>query len=148
MSGVLLDTCAVIMMVAQNRMRAEARQSIIEAGLGDGILISPVTAWEVGLLARRQRPGARTFLPDVQTWISRVMAKPGIRPAAFSFEIALASSTLPDPFHDDPADRLLVTTARFLHLPIVTCDRRTEGKRQRKRFFFEKKNQKTLTDSG
>jgi PIN domain nuclease of toxin-antitoxin system len=124
MAGVLLDTCAVIMIVAQNRMRAEARQSIIEAGLGDGIFISPVTGWELGLLARRHRPGAPTFLPDVKTWMSRVLAKPGIRPTSFSFDIALASSSLPDPFLDDPADRLLVTTARFLHVPIVTCDRR------------------------
>jgi PIN domain nuclease of toxin-antitoxin system len=123
-AAVLLDTCAVIVMMNRRGMRDGARKAIIEAGLGDGIFVSPVTAWEIGLLARRRRPGGLEFLPDVQTWVARVLAAPGFRTAPFTFEIALASSSLPEPFHEDPADRLLVTTARVLQIPLVTSDRR------------------------
>ncbi len=122
--GVLLDTCAVIFMMTERRMRRTAHAAIVEAGLGDGIFVSPVTAWEIGLLARRRRPGTPEFLPDPATWMARVLASPGIRQSPVTVEIALGSSTLPDPFHDDPADRLLVTTARHMGIPIVTSDRR------------------------
>ncbi len=105
-------------------MRAEAHRTIVAAGVSDGIFISPVTAWEIGLLALRPRPGRAEFRPDVQTWMAKVLASPGVRQAPFTFQIALASSSLPEPFHDDPADRLLVATARDLGIPIVTSDRR------------------------
>jgi PIN domain nuclease of toxin-antitoxin system len=123
-SAILLDTCAVIMMMGSRVMRAGAHRAIVEAGVGDGIFVSPVTAWEIGLLARRPRPGRVEFRPDVQTWLAKVLASPGIRQAPLTFEIALASSSLPESFHDDPADWLLVATARDLGIPIVTSDRR------------------------
>jgi hypothetical protein len=35
---------------------------------------------------------------------------------------AIASILLPDPFHKDPADRILVAIARRYQIPLVTCD--------------------------
>ncbi|MHB8530996.1 MAG: PIN domain-containing protein, partial [Caulobacteraceae bacterium] len=46
----------------------------------------------------------------------------GIKPAVFTWEVALASSLLPGTLHSDPADRLLIATARRLGAPIVTRD--------------------------
>lgn len=50
------------------------------------------------------------------------MAQPGVRPAAFTPEIAIGASHLPEPLHGDPADRLLIATARAMAMPIVTRD--------------------------
>ena len=124
MAAVLLDTCAAIDVMNDRPMRTAAREAIIEAGLDGGIFVSPVTAWEIGLLARRPRPGAVEFLPDPRTWMQRLLSGAAVRPAPFTWDIALESSSLPDPFHDDPADRLLVATARHLMLALVTSDRR------------------------
>jgi PIN domain nuclease of toxin-antitoxin system len=55
------------------------------------------------------------------------MAGPSIRPAPFTPEIAIDSSNLPQPLHADPADRLLITTARYLGFPLVTRDRKIEA---------------------
>jgi PIN domain nuclease of toxin-antitoxin system len=64
------------------------------------------------------------FLPDPKTWFGRVLAGPGIKLAPFTPDIAIDASHLPGTLHGDPADRLIVATARHLGLPIVTRDAR------------------------
>lgn len=121
--AVLLDTCAIIWLANGNRLLASAVNAIVEAGVGDGIFVSPISAWEVGLLSRpgRSRPGLQ-FFPDPKTWFARVMSFPGIKPAALTPEVAIDASYLPGDLHADPGDRLIVATARHLGAPVVTRD--------------------------
>jgi len=119
MPSVLLDTCAMIFVATGRAMTPDARQEIRAASLAGAILVSPVSAWEVGLLAARRRV---RFRPDPQTWFQRFMAYPGVRLTPLSPDIAIASSYLPEPLHSDPADRLLIATARALQIPIITRD--------------------------
>ena len=100
-------------------MTPGARQEIRAASLVGGILVSPVSAWEVGLLSARRRI---PFRPDPKTWFQRFMAYPGVRLTPLSPDIAIESSYLPQPLHSDPADRLLIATARALQIPIITRD--------------------------
>lgn len=123
--AVLLDTCAVIWLANGDPLDGPAVAAVIHAGLAEGIFVSPVSAWEVGMLSRI-RPGRSAglrFIPDPKTWFARVMAGPGIREAALSGAIAIDASYLPGEAHGDPADRLLISTARHLGVPIVTRDR-------------------------
>ncbi len=122
----LLDTCAVIWLANGDPMASSATAAILHAGAADGIFVSPISAWEVGLLSRPSagRSLAVQFMPDPKTWFARVMAGPGIREASFTPEIAIDASFLPGELHGDPADWLIVTSARHLGVPIVTRDRR------------------------
>jgi PIN domain nuclease of toxin-antitoxin system len=122
---VLLDTHAAIWFVA-GTLEQPTADIIIAAGRGGGALISPISAWEIGMLGRPRgnRQPRMVFDPDPRLWFDALMAKPIFRPAPFTPEIAIAASFLPGTFHDDPADRLLVATARDLNVPIVTRDRR------------------------
>ena len=122
----LLDTCAVIWLANGDRMAPEAIAAILAAGQADGVLVSLVSAWEVGLLSRKRprHDAALAFMPDARTWFARVMAAPGIRAAPFTPEIAIEASCLPGVLHGDPGDRLIVATARHLGVPVVTRDRR------------------------
>jgi PIN domain nuclease of toxin-antitoxin system len=52
------------------------------------------------------------------------MAGPGIRPAPFTPDIAIDASNLPGEMHGDPADQMIVATARHLGVPVVTRDTR------------------------
>jgi PIN domain nuclease of toxin-antitoxin system len=121
--AVLLDTCAVIYLANGDLMAEPAVDAIIAAGLADGVYISPISAWEIGMLSRPGRPNTIRFLPDPKTWFARLLAVPTIRQAAFTPDIAIDSAHLPSPLHGDPADRLLIATARHLGMPIVTRDR-------------------------
>jgi PIN domain nuclease of toxin-antitoxin system len=120
--GVLLDTCAVIWLAGGAPMASASLEAITEAAMGGGVHVSPVSAWEIGLLSRPRANAGLVFLPDPATWFARVLTGPGIRLAPFSPEIAIAASHLPEPLHGDPADRLLISTARATGLPIVTRD--------------------------
>ena len=118
----LLDTCAVIWL-ANGDLPEPAVGSIVAAARGAGLFVSPISAWEVGMLSnpRGNRP-ALQFLPDPRTWFAKVMARLVVREAALTPEIAIDASYLPGDMHGDPADRLLVATARHLGVPIVTRD--------------------------
>jgi PIN domain nuclease of toxin-antitoxin system len=121
-TAVLLDTCAVIWLANGDPLDAGAKSKIFDAGLAGGVFVSPVSAWEIGMLNRPKAGRNIEFLPDPATWFARFMAGPGIKTAAYTAEIAIAASQLPEPLHGDPADRLLIATARHMAIPIVTRD--------------------------
>ncbi|MDQ2860751.1 MAG: type II toxin-antitoxin system VapC family toxin [Pseudomonadota bacterium] len=123
-AAVLLDTCAVIWLANGDLLKKGAEAAIIHAGRAEGVFVSPICAWEIGLLSRPKAGRGFEFHPDPATWFARFMAGPAIKPAAFTAEIAIAASQLPEPLHGDPADRLLIATARHLAMPIVTRDAR------------------------
>jgi PIN domain nuclease of toxin-antitoxin system len=117
----LLDTHAVLWLDSGESMKSEALQAIDAAAQDGAVLISPVSAWEIGLLVRKERISL-----DINTlaWFERFLALPGVRLVPLTAAAAIASSELPEPFHGDPADRLLVASARELGCPIVTRDRK------------------------
>lgn len=83
------------------------------------IRISAITPWEIGLLASKNRINLHL---DVLAWIREALSKPGVRLAALEPEIAVESTRLPFEMHPDPADRILVATARHLGATLVTAD--------------------------
>jgi PIN domain nuclease of toxin-antitoxin system len=85
---VLLDTCAVIYLANGDPMAEPAMDAIIQAGLADGVYISPISACGIGLLSRTGRPNTVRFLPDPKTRFARLLAVPTIRQAAFTPDIA------------------------------------------------------------
>jgi PIN domain nuclease of toxin-antitoxin system len=118
----LLDTHALIWFV-MGTLRPEAADRLLRAGAADGLLVSSVSAWEIGLLGAERRDDRPHFDPDPRAWFARAMALPGVREIPLTAAMGLEAAFLPKPFHKDPADRLLVATARQLDVPIVTRDR-------------------------
>ena len=123
-AAILLDTNAIIRAQLDRDLGPEARVAIQAAQEEDGILVSVVSAWEIGLLARnRQSPTGRLFQPDAETWFDNVLRAPGVRMAPMNHKIAFAAWNLPEPIHGDPADRLMIAIARELDVPLITRDR-------------------------
>jgi PIN domain nuclease of toxin-antitoxin system len=120
---ILLDTCASIWLFEQQPMSAASLEAIRDAAAMARVLISPISAWEIGLLAQRPR-GTLSFHPSQNDWFTDLLALPGMRLTPLSSRAAIAASYLPGTLHRDPADRLLIATARDLGVPLVTRDRR------------------------
>jgi PIN domain nuclease of toxin-antitoxin system len=117
----LLDTCALIWIMNREPIRPEARKAISIASPSGGVYASPVSAWEIGMLAKR---GRIELQMAAESYVNRVFRLPGLRIAALTPEIAVRSSSLPGDLHDDPADRLLVSTAIVMGLKLITRDKR------------------------
>ena len=68
MTPLLLDTCAVIFIAEGTPMTSQAQGQIRAASIAGLILVSPISAWEVGLLSAKNR---FPFRPDPKTWFHR-----------------------------------------------------------------------------
>jgi PIN domain nuclease of toxin-antitoxin system len=82
--------------------------------------ISAISCWELAKLVEKKRIG---FSILVQTWIRQSLLEKDLRIAGLSPEVAVESTRLQD-FHRDPADQIIVATARILEMPLVTSDQR------------------------
>lgn len=86
----------------------------------DGILyVSIISTWETAMLVKRGRLSLNT---SVHRWTEEALSKPGINLLPFSPEIAIESVNLPEPIHKDPADRILIASARVETMTLVTRD--------------------------
>jgi PIN domain nuclease of toxin-antitoxin system len=83
--------------------------------------ISAITCWEIAMLVERQRI---TLQLDALSWLRRLLSYPGVELLPVTPEIAVRAYSLPEPFHRDPADRILVATAIELACPLLTDDGR------------------------
>jgi PIN domain nuclease of toxin-antitoxin system len=118
----LLDTCAVIWIANDEPIGKDAHSAIAAALAADEpVYVSPITAWEFGLLAARGRISLQ--MPP-EKWFDRVLGEPGIRLAEMPPTVLIASSFLPGDKPADPADRIIAATAREYGLRVVTRDRR------------------------
>jgi PIN domain nuclease of toxin-antitoxin system len=123
-NAVLLDTCALIWRANGDSMHDLAMARIVAAALSNALFVSPVSAWEIGLLSKLRTGRSIAFWPDSQIWFARAISGAGIKLAEMTPRIAIASSWLPGDIHNDPADRLLIATARDLGVPLITRDSR------------------------
>lgn len=83
--------------------------------------VSVFSCWEVAKLVEVHR----VELPDpIDVWMPRALAYPGVRLLDLTPDIAIESTRLPGAFHKDPADRIIVATARLHDCPLATADTR------------------------
>ncbi|MCC6921273.1 MAG: type II toxin-antitoxin system VapC family toxin [Alphaproteobacteria bacterium] len=122
--GLLLDTCALIYLTNGDPIPAAALRAVEQAEDEDSLFASIVSVWEIGLLAKAERGIAKAFVPDPRSYALEAISQPSLRRAPYTPQLAFDASFLPLPFHNDPADRLLVETARVLRVPILTRDRK------------------------
>jgi PIN domain nuclease of toxin-antitoxin system len=119
-SPLLLDTCAAIWIAANAKLAAEAARLIEEAAQAEcPIYLSPITAWEIGLLVSRGR--LRLDIGPL-AWFERLAATPGFQVTALTPGVLVAAHVLPGTPPNDPADRIIVATARDLDATLVTRD--------------------------
>lgn len=121
MRPLLLDTCALIFISEDQSIKQEATDLLNSAhAAGAATYISPISAWEIGLLAARNR---LQLLTTPQRWFSRMLEAPSVRLANMGPDLLIESSFLPGDPPRDPADRIIAATARDLACTLMTRDR-------------------------
>jgi PIN domain nuclease of toxin-antitoxin system len=102
-------------------LSTEVRDEIERAAGAGALRIAAVSLWEVALLAWR---GRIVLGKSIGLWLDEALAEPGPTIDQISPQIAAESYALPEAFHRDPADRLIVATARVANATLMTRDRR------------------------
>ncbi|MGA2349876.1 MAG: type II toxin-antitoxin system VapC family toxin [Terracidiphilus sp.] len=116
----LLDTHALVWSVEDNaRLGVQAKQEINRAAREERVMVSAITPWEIALLVSKSR---LKLSRDVMQWLRDALSKPGVNLIGLEPEIAVESTRLPFEMHGDPADRILVATARHMGATLVTAD--------------------------
>ncbi len=116
---ILLDTHIWIWWVHGDLALPSRVQASIELRSGEGIAVSAISCWEVAKLVER----GRLDLPlEIREWMEMALSGSGVTIIPISPSIAIESTTLPGTFHRDPADQIIVATARVHRFPLVTCD--------------------------
>jgi PIN domain nuclease of toxin-antitoxin system len=95
------------------------RTAVEESAARGRLYLSIISVWEVALLESKSR--IRLSLPCGE-WVQQALAIPGLIVAPLTPEIAIESCNLPPPFHGDPADRIIVATARKMSARLLTRD--------------------------
>jgi PIN domain nuclease of toxin-antitoxin system len=82
--------------------------------------ISVISVWEV---AKKVSIGKLTLSIPIRDWLVQATRKPFIELIPLSVDIALESTILPGVFHKDPADQIIVASARQCNMTLLTTDR-------------------------
>lgn len=119
---IVLDTHVLIWWVSDPEKLSKKAQKMIESESKSGlILISSISIWEIYLLVKKERI---KLAMDIDSWLEKLESLPRIQFIPIDNKIAAKSINLPGEFHNDPADRMIVMTAREKGAVLVTKDER------------------------
>lgn len=117
---IVLDTHALVWWVSGDATLSRKARKTIEKEMEEGeILISAISAWEIAMLVEREK---LVLSMEVERWMNTVSEIDAVRIVPMDVEILVKSVNLPGEFHKDPADRMIVATARKFSVPLVTKD--------------------------
>lgn len=116
---IVLDTHIWVWWVHEDERLTQAQREAIAANEEDVIGVSAISCWEIAKLVEY----GRLELPSsLEEWFEQALSYPAVQLLALTPEIAIESTRLPGEFHRDPADQIIVATAREYECPLVTSD--------------------------
>lgn len=118
----LLDTHILIWWFeADSPLSRDQRRLLSKSQRENPMVVSDISLWEVATLLELGRIELALPLRD---WLEKATAPPLVRRFGITPAVAAEVAALPGDFHRDPADRILVSTARVLNVPLCTSDNR------------------------
>ena len=118
---IVLDTHTLVWWLSgQEGLLSDLALGAINAEMPGGeILVSSISAWEIATLVSK---GRLALTMDVTSWLDTAAEIEVVRFVPVDNELAVKSTELPGEFHKDPADRIIVATARKFAAQLVTAD--------------------------
>lgn len=119
-SGLLLDTHAWLWTLSGEKKLITKTVEMIDIAKENHLLfLSDISLWEISMLAKKERI---TLGQPTLIWLKHAIKESSLQLIHLTPEIVVESNELPGDFHGDPADRILVSTARILELTLITRD--------------------------
>ncbi|MYD88427.1 MAG: type II toxin-antitoxin system VapC family toxin [Acidobacteria bacterium] len=117
---VVLDTCAIVWAIGDPGRLPDAVAGILTAD-DTRVCVSAVSCAEIACASQRGRIDIDRHW---RRWFRHYVELNGWTVLPLDLDTVEEAYALPDPFHRDPADRLIVAAARGLSAPVVTADAR------------------------
>jgi len=105
---------------APEKLSDTVREVLLELASDDALLLSAISIWEVAKLVEK---GRFRLSMGIDVWITQALDMPRLQLTPLSPAISIESTRLPQPFHDDPADQIIVASARQFDATLLTVDR-------------------------
>jgi PIN domain nuclease of toxin-antitoxin system len=116
---IVLDTHIWVWWVHGDQRLTAQQNQWLQQYESQGLGVSAISCWEVAKLVEY---GRLTLPCPVSDWMSQALAYPGMRLLELTPEVAVESTQLPGVFHRDPADQIIVATARTYNCALLTAD--------------------------
>ena len=119
---IVLDTHVLVWWVSDPDKVSKRVQKVINAEVKTGqILVSSISVWEIYLLVKKRKLG---FSIDIDSWMQKLESMAFLEFVPVDNRIAAKAVMLPDPLHSDPADRIIIATAREVGAQLATSDKK------------------------
>jgi len=119
-AGILLDTHVWVWLINGSDELNDKTIKLLDGAAQEGKLFVPeIAVWELATLAAKKR---LSLSAPVKNWVQEALQKPGIELVPLSWEISIESTMLPGVLHADPADRIIIATARIKNYSLITRD--------------------------
>jgi PIN domain nuclease of toxin-antitoxin system len=118
---IIIDTHTWIWWTHGSNLLPASHLKIIENNEAGIIGVSAISCWKISKLVEY----GRIELPvPLKKWFDNALSYPGVELIQLTPEIAIESTRLPGNFHKDPADQIIVASARSFGCVLVTSDRK------------------------
>ncbi len=118
MKSHLLDTNAWLFICEQPEVLSAPVRDVITRSR-EPFSLSAISVWEVSLKVRK---GKLALAVSLEEWLRLTLRPSFVQILPIDADIARAANELPGDLHEDPADRLVVATARLRDLTVITRD--------------------------
>lgn len=117
---IILDTHIWIWWIDENPQLSTINLEIIQNNQTLGLGISIISCWEIAKLVEKNRLSFDCSVPE---WLELALSYPGVQLLPLTIPIIITSTQLTG-FHADPADQIIVATAKIYQVPLLTQDQK------------------------
>lgn len=116
---ILLDTHVWVWWVSEHEQLTPKLRQTIQSYQDTRLGVSIMSCWEVAKLVEIGK--LQLKIPTAE-WLFQALTYPGVQLLDLTLPIVVESTQLPGSFHSDPADQMIVATARVYDVPLLTAD--------------------------
>ena len=119
--SLILDTHILVWYAEGIKLSKQQADLIDKTRIEKKLFISAITVWEISMLSSK---GRLVLASPIKEWVNSLLTVSGIKLVDLSSDILIESSLLPNYEYKDPADRMIISSARITNSHLMTFDQK------------------------